>query len=211
ALKVIFPEIDALFGVPQPPQHHPEIDTGIHALMVLNQACRLSDHAEVRLAALLHDLGKAVTPSQHWPSHHGHEKKGLPILEKLCKRLRIPKTFKTLATHVMEYHTHCHRAFELRPDTLADMLHNIGGFKSHQALENFVLACEADARGRTGFEHRDYPQADYLRCACQAAVEIDTSAILNSPLQGQAIGTAIRDLRIQTLKQFKQDYLAAQS
>jgi tRNA nucleotidyltransferase (CCA-adding enzyme) len=210
ALKVIFPEIDALFGVPQPPQHHPEIDTGIHALMVLNQACRLSDQAEVRLAALLHDLGKAVTPSQHWPSHHGHEKKGLPILEKLCKRLRIPKTFKTLATHVMEYHTHCHRAFELRPDTLADMLHNIGGFKSHQALENFVLACEADARGRTGFENRDYPQADYLRAACQAVLAIDTSEILNSPLQGQAIGTAIRDLRIQTLKQFKQDYLAAQ-
>lgn len=211
ALKVIFPEIDALFGVPQPPQHHPEIDTGIHALLVLSQACRLSDQAEVRLAALLHDLGKAITPSQHWPSHHGHEKKGLPILEKLCKRLRIPKTFKVLASHVMEYHTHCHRAFELRPDTLADMLHNIGGFKSHQALENFVLACEADARGRTGFEDRNYPQANYLRAACQAVLAIDTSAILNSALQGQAIGTAIRDLRIQTLKQFKQDYLAAQS
>ena len=211
ALKVIFPEIDALFGVPQPPQHHPEIDTGIHALMVLSQATRLSDQAEVRLAALLHDLGKAVTPSQHWPSHHGHEKKGLPILDKLCQRLRIPKSFKTLASHVMEYHTHCHRVFELRPDTLADMLHNMGGFKSNQALENFVLACEADARGRTGFENRDYPQADYLRAACQTALAIDTSSILNSPLQGQAIGTAIRELRIQTLKQFKQDYQATQS
>lgn len=210
ALKVIFPEIDNLFGVPQPAQHHPEIDTGVHALMVLEQASRISTNPEIRLAALLHDLGKAATPSQYWPSHHGHEKKGLPILKKLCNRLRIPKNFKTLANHVMEYHTYCHRVFELRPETLADMLHNIGGVKSSQALENFVLACEADARGRTGFENRDYPQADYLRAACQAVLKIDTSAILNGPLQGQAIGAAIRELRIQALKQFKQDYLATQ-
>ena len=111
ALAVIFPEIDALFGVPQPPKYHPEIDTGEHSLMALTEAARLSTKPEVRLAALLHDLGKAVTAPDCWPSHHGHERKGLPILERFCQRLRVPKSVKTLCAHVMEYHTHCHRVF----------------------------------------------------------------------------------------------------
>lgn len=207
ALRVIFPEIDALFGVPQPEKYHPEVDTGVHALMVLAQAAGLSNKAEVRLAALLHDLGKALTPSQYWPSHHGHEQKGLPALDGFCERLRVPKTFKTLCAQVMEYHTHCHRALELRADTLVDMLQAIGAFKPENRLEEFLQACEADARGRTGFENRDYPQADYIRAAVVEAAAIDAAAILHSDLQGAQIGEAIRKLRIGAVNKFKQHYL----
>jgi len=204
ALKVIFPEIDALFGVPQPAQHHPEIDTGVHVFMVLEQASRLSAQADVRLAALLHDLGKAVTPAQHWPSHHGHEQKGLPVLARLCDRLRIPKTFRALAEDVMAYHTHCHRARELRPETLVDFLHHIGAFREPNHLQAFLLACEADARGRTGFENRDYGQADYIRGAMRALQQLDNRDILESDLKGQAIGAAIRQQRIDCIKRYKQ-------
>jgi tRNA nucleotidyltransferase (CCA-adding enzyme) len=210
ALRVIFPEIDALFGVPQPEKYHPEIDTGVHALMVLDQATRLSQQPEVRLAALLHDLGKAKTPSEYWPSHHGHEQKGLPILDKLCERLRVPKTFKTLCVHVMEYHTHCHRALELRPETLIDMLQAIGAFKPDSRLDEFLLACEADARGRTSFENRSYPQTGYIREAVSEAAAVDTSSVFRGDLQGPQIGDAIRQLRIAAVNSFKQRYLSIQ-
>ncbi|AMK77361.1 MULTISPECIES: multifunctional CCA addition/repair protein [Methylomonas] len=206
ALRVVFPEIDALFGVPQPEKYHPEIDTGVHALMVLEQAARLSDKAEVRLAALLHDLGKALTPSHHWPSHHGHEQKGLPVLAKLCERLRVPNNFKSLCAQVMQYHTHCHRALELRADTLTDMLQTIGAFKPDSRLNEFLQACEADARGRTGFEDRPYPQADYIRAAAMTAAAVDTSAALLKGLQGEQIGIAIRKLRTQAVNDYKQRY-----
>lgn len=206
ALQVVFPEVDALFGVPQPEKYHPEIDTGVHSLMVLEQAARLSDKAEVRLAALLHDLGKALTPSQHWPSHHGHEQKGLPVLAKLCERLRVPNNFKSLCALVMQYHTHCHRALELRADTLTDMLQTIGAFKPDSRLDEFLQACEADARGRTGFEDRPYPQADYIRAAAKAAAAVDTSAALLKGLQGEQIGIAIRKLRAQAINDYKQGY-----
>ncbi|QSB00951.1 multifunctional CCA addition/repair protein [Methylomonas sp. EFPC1] len=206
ALRVVFPELDALFGVPQPEKYHPEIDTGVHALMVLEQAARLSEKPEVRLAALLHDLGKALTPSQHWPSHHGHEQKGLPVLAKLCQRLRVPNHFKSLCAQVMQYHTHCHRALELRADTLTDMLQTLGAFKPDSHLAEFLQACEADARGRTGFEDRPYPQADYIRSAALAATAVDTSVALLKGLQGEQIGIAIRKLRAQAVNDYKQRY-----
>lgn len=201
ALQSIFPEIDNLFGVPQPEKHHPEIDTGIHSLLCLEQAVKLSNKPEVRLATLLHDLGKAKTDKSKWPSHHGHEQLGLPVLNQLCKRLRIPKEFKRLSSLVMAYHTHCHRVFELKASTVVDMLGSLHAFKSSKSLVNdFVLACEADAKGRTGLENNPYPQADYLLKLEQAACHIDTSAILNSGLQGVQIGDAIRQLRISAVK-----------
>ncbi|TPQ25068.1 multifunctional CCA addition/repair protein [Methylomonas koyamae] len=211
ALGVVFPEIDALFGVPQPEKYHPEIDTGVHALMVLEQAVRLSAKAEVRLAALLHDLGKALTPREHWPSHHGHEKKGLRVLERFCERLRVPKPFKSLSMQVMEYHTHCHRALELRSDTLTDMLQAIAAFKPGNRLDEFLSACEADARGRSGFEDRSYPQAEYIRGAAAAAAGVDTGAALRQGLQGEQIGAAIRRSRIQAVDDFKKCYRSAVS
>jgi tRNA nucleotidyltransferase (CCA-adding enzyme) len=209
ALKPLFPEIDALFGVPQPAQHHPEIDSGIHSLMCLEQAAKLSPKPQVRLAALLHDLGKALTPKDTLPHHYGHENKGLIPLESFCQRLRIPNEFKNLAMQVMQYHTHCHKAFELRPATLTDMLLSLGAFKKGSDIEDFLLSCKADARGRLGKEQNPYPQADYLRKAADAANQIDTQPILQSNKRGAQIGEAIRVLRIHAISEMiKNEYPA---
>lgn len=202
ALTALFPEIARLFGVPQPEKHHPEIDTGIHSLLSLDQAVLLSKKPEVRLAALLHDLGKAETDKMLWPSHHGHEQKGLPILDQLCSRLRIPKAFKILAYQVMNYHTHCHRVFELKASTLTDMLTSLGAFRPSNSILEFTLACEADSKGRTGLEKSPYPQAAYVQQAAKAASIIDTSAILKGHLKGPKIGEAIRQLRIKAISDF---------
>jgi len=199
ALAKIFPEIDALFGVPQPAQYHPEIDTGVHSLMVLEQAALLSDKPEVRFAALVHDLGKALSPKEDLPHHHGHESKGLPVLQQLCTRLRVPNTFKALAAHVMQYHTHCHKAMELRASTLTDLLATLGTHKQNNQFAEFLLACEADAKGRTGFESRPYPQAARLRAAAKAIAAVDISTVLTGELQGALIGEAIRRLRIKAV------------
>lgn len=199
ALTRILPELENLFGVPQPERYHPEIDTGIHSLLSLEQAALLSPKAEVRFAALVHDLGKALSPKEHWPHHHGHEQNGLPVLEQLCNRLRVPNAFKTLALQVMHYHTHSHRVSELRASTLTDMLANLGAFKANNSLEDFLLACEADAKGRTGLEHIPYPQADFIKRAAVAATNIDTRPVLQSGLKGEKIGEAIRRLRIQAV------------
>jgi len=199
ALAKIFPEIDALFGVPQPAQYHPEIDTGVHSLMVLEQAALLSDKPEVRFAALVHDLGKALSPKEDLPHHHGHESKGLAVLQQLCTRLRVPNTFKALAAHVMQYHTHCHKAMELRASTLTDLLATLGTHKQNNQFAEFLLACEADAKGRTGFENKPYPQAEYLRAAAKAIAAVDVSSVLTGELQGALIGEAIRRLRIKAV------------
>ena len=209
ALAKIFPELDCLFGVPQPEKHHPEIDTGIHALLCLEQAALLSPNPEVRFAALVHDLGKGVSPKEHWPHHHGHETQGLPILEQMCTRLRVPNAFKTLALQVMRYHTHCHRVFELRASTLADMLAALAIYKPSHKLPEFLLACEADAKGRTGFENAPYPQAAWVRGAAKVAASADTSSILNSGLKGPDIGEAIRRLRIKAISEFIKDTIIA--
>lgn len=203
ALQSIFPEIDRLFGVPQPEKYHPEVDTGIHTMLCLEQAVMLSDKPEVRLAALLHDLGKAETDKSLWPSHHGHEQRGLPVLEQFCSRLRVPKAFKTLSIQVMAQHTRCHRAFELKASTLTDLLASLGVFKpSHSIIDDFLLACEADSKGRTGLENRPYPQADYLKKASEIASAVDISEILSSKLTGSKIGDAIRQLRIKAIAEF---------
>ncbi|MEI7996415.1 MAG: HD domain-containing protein, partial [Methylococcaceae bacterium] len=199
ALEKIFPEINGLFGVPQPAQHHPEIDTGLHSMLCLEQAVILSTSPEVRFAALVHDLGKGITPKELWPHHYGHETNGLSVLEKLCARLRVPNAFKALAMHVMQYHTHCHRVSDLRASTLTDMLAVLSAFKANNMLPEFLLACEADAKGRTGFEQTPYPQADLIRLAAKAAASVDTSAILNGNLLGAKIGKAIRRLRIKAV------------
>jgi tRNA nucleotidyltransferase (CCA-adding enzyme) len=211
ALEQIFPEINRLFGVPQPEKYHPEIDTGVHVLLCLEQSALLSTSAEVRFAALVHDLGKGITPEELWPHHYGHEQKGQAVLDALCNRLRIPNSFKSLAQKVMHYHTHCHKAFELRAATLTDMLADLGAFKNENTLLNqFLVACEADARGRTGFEKIPYIQADFVRKMAQATAAIDIADILDRETEGAKIGAAIRQRRIEALTDAIQSFKLAE-
>lgn len=199
ALARLFPEIHALFGVPQPPQHHPEIDTGVHTLLVLDQAARLTPDPVVRFAALTHDLGKAHTPPDRWPSHHGHETLGLPPLEALCSRIKVPNDYKTLAEKVMRYHGHCHRILELRPATVVDLLQALDVFRQPKRLEPFLLACEADARGRTGKQDIEYPQADYLRMAHATALGVSAKTLLAEGYSGVELGEEQRRRRIRAV------------
>ena len=195
ALARVFPEIDALFGVPQPEQHHPEIDTGIHTLMVLEQAARLSPAPEVRFAALVHDLGKAATPKNEWPKHHGHERLGLPLVARVCERLRVPKNFRKLAMLVCEYHLHAHRVAELKPETVVRMFNTIDAFRTPDRFDQFILACEADMRGRKGFEDQEFVRIGILRDYHSAALAIDEARIASGYKDGTDIQRAIFQAR----------------
>jgi len=208
ALPVIFPEIHALFGIPQPKQWHPEIDTGIHTMMVLDQATRLSDDPVVRFAALTHDLGKATTPTHELPRHIAHEERGTGIIEELCDRLRIPNAYRELGVLVSRYHLHMHKVTELRPNTVLELLEKLDAFRRPARFEQFLLACEADARGRKGLEQRDYPQPDYLRRAREVAVATTLSAEDRDGLQGFEIAKKLHDKRVHALKELKRQYQA---
>ena len=177
ALRVVYPEVDALFGVPQPEQWHPEIDTGLHVMMVLDQAERLSDALEVRFAALVHDLGKGTTPKAMLPRHVDHELRGCTLIRRLSERLPVPRACRDLGLLVSEFHTHVHRALELRPKTLLKVLERADAFRRPERFEQLLLTCEADARGRAGLEDRDYRQADFFRGAFRAANSVDAAAI----------------------------------
>jgi tRNA nucleotidyltransferase (CCA-adding enzyme) len=176
ALQSIYPEIDALFGVPQPAKWHPEIDTGIHSLMVLDQAVALSADTRVRFAALVHDLGKGATPRSAWPSHHGHEERSVALIETLCARLRLPGDYRELAVIVARYHGIVHRAFELKPKTLLEFMERADAFRRPERFAHVLLACEADARGRTGMEKNPYPQRGHVSAARDAAAAIKPTA-----------------------------------
>ncbi|MGB0721620.1 MAG: multifunctional CCA addition/repair protein [Gammaproteobacteria bacterium] len=201
ALEKLFPEVDALFGVPQPEQWHPEIDTGVHTLLALEQSARLSDDPVVRFATLVHDLGKGLTPREHWPSHRGHEAAGVPLVDALCERLRTPREYRELGRLVARYHLHVHRFDELRAATIVEVLSAADAWRRPQRVEQFLLACEADARGRTGLEDEPYPQADGYRAALDAARAVDSAAPARAGLKGPAIGEAIRRARIQAVEQ----------
>ncbi|ANB01285.1 multifunctional CCA addition/repair protein [Ectothiorhodospira sp. BSL-9] len=203
ALAVLFPELEALYGVPQPPRYHPEIDTGVHVFMVLDQATRLSEDPLVRFAALTHDLGKGNTPREILPSHRGHEERGVVLIEALCDRFRIPNRYRELARLVARYHGLVHRVFELRPQTLARTLEGLDAYRRPERLESVLLACEADYRGRTGFEARPYPQADYVRRAQARCAAIQARELVEQGLKGPAIAEALQQQRIQALKALK--------
>jgi tRNA nucleotidyltransferase (CCA-adding enzyme) len=202
ALAVLLPEVDRLFGVPQPAQWHPEVDSGVHVMMVLDQAEKLSPDLEVRFAALVHDLGKGTTRKHALPSHPGHEKRGVKLIRRLAERLPVPNACRDLGALVSEYHTHCHRAFELRAATILRMLEATDAFRRPRRFEQFLLTCEADARGRKGLEDRDYAQVELLRGAYAAAGTVDTAAIA-AQHEGRKIGEAIRRERLAAVEAFR--------
>jgi len=196
ALNILFPEIEQLFGIPQPEKHHPEIDTGIHTLMSLNQASRLSHDSQIRFATLVHDLGKGTTPKEKLPAHHGHEERGVKLIEKFCKRYRAPKQFQELAMQVSRHHLICHRIEEMRAETILEKLESMDAFRRPERFKKFLICCEADARGRTGFEDRAYPQADYFKQSLDAANEVHTESLRQQGLEGKYMAEAIRNERI---------------
>lgn len=203
ALKVLFAEIDALFGVPQPAAHHPEIDTGEHVLSVLRQCAAHQQPLPVRWACLLHDLGKGLTPRSEWPRHIAHEQKGVRLIKAVNARCKVPRDCAELAVLVGEYHTHGHRALELRPATLFELLQHFDIYRRPERFEQFIAACEMDARGRLGLEQRDYPQADYLRGAASAARAVTAKPLVEQGLYGKELGEALQKDRLKAIKSYK--------
>jgi tRNA nucleotidyltransferase (CCA-adding enzyme) len=199
ALERIYPEIDALFGVPQPARWHPEIDSGVHTLMVLDQAVRLSPDAKVRFAALVHDLGKARTPPSEWPRHHGHEERSVSLIESLAARLRVPGEYRDLAVLVARQHGLVHRAFELRPKTVMDLLERSDALRRPERFARMLLACEADSRGRAGLENDPYPQRDYLLSAQAIAASVKPSLEELAGLSGGAIAELLSRRRLEAV------------
>ncbi len=203
ALQKLFPELDALFGVPQTAKYHPEIDAGVHVLMALTQAARMQAPVEVRFAVLCHDFGKGITPAKVLPHHYGHEASGVPLVEQLCARLRVPNDYRELALAVTRLHLRVHQAAELRPDTLVELLERTRAFQQPERFEHFLLACEADARGRLGLEERDYPQSDYLRGALAAANLVQARDIVAAGFSGEAVGQELRKRRTEAIAAYK--------
>ncbi len=205
ALKVVLPEVDALFGVPQAPEHHPEIDSGRHTLMVLEQAAELGGGLPARFAALVHDLGKAATPPDQWPAHHGHERRGIDLIRSLCERLRVPNDCRELGLLVGEFHLLVHRAAELRPATLVRLLERLDLFRRPERLEPFLIACQADYCGRLGLQNRPYPQAERVRRAFAAARQVKARSLVERGLKGAAIGEGLRQERIDRVRRALQE------
>ncbi|MEM9208580.1 MAG: HD domain-containing protein, partial [Pseudomonadota bacterium] len=203
ALEKVFPEVDALFGVPQPAEWHPEIDCGVHTLMVVRQAAALTDAKDVRFAALVHDLGKATTDKARLPSHPGHEKRSVRLIRGLAERLPIPVAYRELAVLVAEFHTHCHRAFELRAKTILKLLERTDAFRRPERFEKFLLSCEVDARGRAGFEDRPYPQSGYLAGALDAANAVDAASLATGETDGRKIGERIYRARLAAIERYR--------
>ena len=211
ALKVLFPEVFALFGIPQPEKWHPEIDTGVHTLMVIAQAALLTEDKSVRFAALVHDLGKALSPKEHLPKHHGHGQKGLPLIKALCSRLRVPNEMRDVALLVSDQHQNVHQAFELRAETIVKIFDKADFWRKPERLEQLILACTADMRGRTGFESNAYPQGEYLTQCFDVANNIDINAIIAAGFQGAEIKNALNLRRIEAVSQLKHKLQTQQS
>lgn len=212
ALAVLFPELDALYGVPNPAKFHPEIDSFVHTMMVLQQATLLSEQVDchksaVRFAAICHDLGKAKTPKSNWPHHHGHEKLGLAPTRNLCKRLKVPSYYQQLAELTCEYHMHIHKIFELRPETVVKLFNTFDVWRKPLRFMEFLLVCFGDTRGRKGFEHSQYPQQEFALALYQAALKVDIQSIIAAGFENKAIRDQLNRGRIFAVKQKRTEIL----
>jgi tRNA nucleotidyltransferase (CCA-adding enzyme) len=209
-LGILFPEIEALFGIPQTAKYHPEVDTGVHVMMALQKSAELNLDNETRFAVLMHDLGKATTPAHILPGHHGHEQQGIHLVKEFCRRWRVPRAHTELALITTEYHSHVHRALDLKPSTLLKLFTSTDMFRKPERFEKLTQACLADLRGRLNFEDAAYPQADFLIDLANKLREADLSGVKQSGLQGRELGEAIRKFRLQLIKQYKQALAAGQ-
>jgi tRNA nucleotidyltransferase (CCA-adding enzyme) len=198
-LAVLFPDIDRLFGVPQNPKWHPEVDTGVHVMMVLDQSARLTDDVGVRFAALCHDLGKGLTPETILPSHKGHEATSVELTRTLCSDLRVPRDISNLAVKVAEFHTDVHLLFELDAERVLTVLEGVDSFRRPGLFEQYLLAGEADFRGRPGYEDAPMPEGEAFRACYKAAAAVSASEFIEGGLSGIAIGQAIRDKRLKVI------------
>jgi tRNA nucleotidyltransferase (CCA-adding enzyme) len=200
ALQRIFPALDILWGVPQKAQYHPEIDTGVHVILALQQAVKLSPKPEVRFAVLCHDLGKGLTPHTDWPSHKGHEELGVKPIEQWCAQYRVPNEFRDLAIKVSRWHLHAHRAAELRPETILKLFKGLDAFRNPSNLQDYLLACQADATGRAGMQHNPYPAAAILTGAFTAANAVDPQEYIRRGFTGEKLGLEIEKGRIYAIR-----------
>ena len=196
ALRLLLPEVDGLFGVPQPPEFHPEVDTGVHVLMAMNQAAREGASPQVVFALMLHDLGKGLTARADWPRHVDHESRGVPLVEEVCSRLRAPAAYRDLALIVCKLHLRTHRICEMRPGSMMSLIEEAGLLRRPELLDDFLAACEADYRGRKGCEDRPYPQAARLRKALDAARRIQARDLDTEGVEGIKIGEMLREARV---------------
>ncbi|MGM0516024.1 MAG: multifunctional CCA addition/repair protein [Pseudomonadota bacterium] len=204
ALAVIFPEVDALFGVPQPPEYHPEVDSGIHTLLVLEAAAKLSDSVAMRFAAVCHDLGKALTPREEWPSHIGHEARGVAPARELCERLRTPRAVRELALTATEMHGRVHKACEMRPSTLVDLVDRLDGLRRPERFRDVLLVTKADSRGRPGREDDPFPEADWLEEVRETMNAISPRPLLEQGYRGAEIGQRLRAERIRAVTRLRE-------
>ena len=203
ALAVLLPEIDALFGVPAPEKWHPEIDSGIHTLLTVQEAAKLTNSIAVRFAALCHDVGKGVTPKEEWPHHYRHNAEGVPIAMRLCERLKVPTDIRDFTLLAVQHHDLVHSIEQLKPSTIVNLLNTIDVWRKPERLEQLILVSEADCKGRTGWENEPYPQADYLRQAYQVATQITAKQVIAEGISGAAIKAALQEKRINALAKWK--------
>jgi tRNA nucleotidyltransferase (CCA-adding enzyme) len=206
ALEKILPEVDKLFGVPQPAQHHPEIDTGVHVMMVVDYAAAQNYSLEVRFAALTHDLGKGVTPPSEWPKHHGHEAKSVDLVKQLCTRIKVPSDSRDLALLAARYHGDIHRAQQLRAETVLKLFRAADAFRRPERFVELLRACESDARGRLGLQEQAYPQSIYLGLLLAAARAVDAGAIAAECSDAQQIEAKVDEARIRSIAVGIKDY-----
>jgi len=219
ALEVILPEVDALFGVPQTEKYHPERDTGIHTMLSLDAAAKLSGDVKIMFAVLLHDLGKALTPKRELPAHRGHELRGLGPIKTVCERLAVPKSYRKFALKVCEYHLHCHRAFQLKPKTVLKVIEAFDGFRNPDQFSDFLICCDADKRGRTGHENDERIQSGLFNQYHQVALKVDQGMIADTVLKsnassenfGNKIKKEIRRKRIAAIEEIKKTFPRVQS
>ena len=203
ALKVLFPEIDRLFGVPQVKEYHPEVDTGVHVMMVMQQCCLLTENTVTRFAALTHDLGKGITPANILPHHYDHEETGVPLVKALCERLKVPNEYRQLAELTCRYHTHVHRAFELKPKTLLKVLMIGDAYRKPERFKQFLQACKADSRGRPTFEDREYLQANFYEDLVEATSAIPVKPIIDAGFKGEQVKEQLRLARLKVITEIK--------